>query len=548
MLSPSESEAPLTEPQSNISAGLSRRRFLVGGIGVVGAVAGGGLLLGDAGSAAAQIAGAAQILGATPKKGGTVKVGAIAPTATVDPVTMYDSGSIAIAQQSAEYLIYVNGDGSLRPVLATSWSSDSAAKTWTFKIRPNVLFHDGSKLTSADVVATFKRLVDPKSQSAALTNFKGILQPAGISAPDASTVRFSLEEPFADFPYLVSSTNYNTLILPKAYNGVFQAHPVGTGPFLQEKFVHNQGATFRANPHYWDKGKPYLDGVNFTFYQDTQAQLLGLQGGSVNTVVTISASQIPTLEGTPGLSVKSVNGSATFTLWMRVDRKPFTDKRVRQAVAWALDRQGLITTALNGKAVQGNDHFFGPTMPIRPNNLAQRTQNLDKAKQLIKAAGVSGQSVTLSTENIPPAPDYAALVKSDLAKVGLNVKLNVMSQDAFYGSGKNQPWLEVPFGIVDWASRAIPSQYLNSVIETGGVWNSPHYSNPKLDGLIKQFNGTTNHSQRQSLANQIAAITHDDVPVIVAYWSGGQRPESTKIQDLQPSASSFLDLSSAWIS
>ncbi|MBO0693143.1 MAG: hypothetical protein J2P58_09625, partial [Acidimicrobiaceae bacterium] len=353
--------------------------------------------------------------------------------------------------------------------------------------------------------------------------------------------------PFADFPYLVSSTNYNTLILPKAYKGNFQAHPVGTGPFIQQSFTHNQGATFRRNPDYWDKPKPYLDEVHFTFYQDSQAQLLGLQGGSVNTVVTLSSSQVPTLEGTPGLSVKNVNGSATFTLWMRVDRKPFTDKRVRQAVAWALDRQGLITTALNGKAVQGNDHFFGPTMPIRPNNLAQRTQDLNKARQLIQAAGVHGQTVTLTTENTPPAPDYATLVKNDLAKVGLNVKLNVMSQSAFYGSGKNQPWLEVPFGIVDWAARAIPAQYLNPVLESNGVWNSPHYRNAKLDALIKKFNGTLAHAERQSLANQIAAITHDEVPVIVAYWDGGQRPISTKLHGLQPSASSFMDLSSAWL-
>jgi peptide/nickel transport system substrate-binding protein len=217
-------------------------------------------------------------------------------------------------------------------------------------------------------------------------------------------------------------------------------------------------------------------------------------------------------------------------------------------VAWALDRKGLIATALNGEAVLGNDNFFGPTMPIRPNNLAQRNQNLAKAKALLKAAGATGQTVTLTTENTPPAPDYATLVKSDLAKVGLNVKLDIMSQDAFYGSGNNQPWLEVPFGIVDWASRAIPSQYLDPVLESNGVWNSPHYKNPKLDTLIKEFNATLGHAKRQSLANQIAAISYDDVPVIVAYWDGGQRPMSTKIQGLQPSASSFMDLSSAWLS
>ncbi|HLH99757.1 MAG TPA: hypothetical protein VKV06_03160, partial [Acidimicrobiales bacterium] len=146
-----------------------------------------------------------------------------------------------------------------------------------------------------------------------------------------------------------------------------------------------------------------------------------------------------------------------------------------------------------------------------------------------------------------PAADYATLVKSDLAKIGLTVDLNVMSQDAFYGSGSNQPWLEVPFGIVDWASRAIPEEYLDPVLKTGGVWNSPHYSNPALDKLLARFNAATDHATRQSLVNQIAEITWTDVPVIVAYWDGGQRPVLDTLRGVQASASSYLDLSSAWL-
>jgi peptide/nickel transport system substrate-binding protein len=551
----------MTSSRSLLPATVSRRRFLLGGVGVLGAVAGSSLLAAcsdTSGSSSSGTSGtgtssgtsktSTAASGGSPKRGGTVRVGSIAPLAAVDPVTMYDAGSIAVAQQSAEYLIYVNTTGGLQPVLATSWTSSDDARTWTFKLRSGVKFHDGTTLSAKDVVATFDRLVDPKSESSALTDFQGILAPGGMHAVDDLTVRFKLQEPYADFPYLVSSSNYNTLVLPSTFSGDFQSKPVGTGPFIQQSFTPNQGAVYTRNPNYWGNPKPYLDGVKITFFQDLQAQLLALQGGEIDTAVTFDSSDTSALASTSNLSIEHVTGSATFTLWMRVDKEPFTDKRVRQAVAWAIDREGLLETVLDDDhAVLGNDHFFGPTMPVRPTNLTQRTQNLAKAKQLIKAAGASGKTVTLTTENEDPAPGYATLVKSNLSKIGLNVDLDVMSQDAFYGSGNNQPWLEVPFGIVDWAARAIPEEYLDPVLKTGGVWNSPHYSNPTLDKLLTQYNAATTHAEQQTLANQIAEITWDEVPVIVAYWDGGLRPVLDTVRNVEASASSYLDLSSAWL-
>jgi peptide/nickel transport system substrate-binding protein len=390
-------------------------------------------------------------------------------------------------------------------------------------------------------------LTAPNTKSSALSNFKGILGPTGTVKVDDLTVAFNLNTPFADFPYLVSSTNYNTLMLPKSYSGNFQSHPVGTGPFLLQSYTTDQSATFVRNPKYWGAPKPYLDGVNFTFFKDQNSVLLAYQGGTIDVMGATSTSELATLKGAAG-TVLHAPGSATYTMWMRQDKAPFTDKRVRQAVAWAIDRTGLVSSVLNGDAQVGNDHFFGPTMPLKPTNLTQRSQDLKQAKQLLQDAGAVGQNVTLTTENTPPAPDYATLVKNDLAKIGLNVTLNVMDQTAFYGSGANQPWLEVPFGIVDWAARSIPSQFLIPVMTSTGVWNSPHYKNPDLDALITQYNGELDKTKRQDLVNQIAKVSWDDVPVIVGYWQGGDRAASSKVHALAASPSSFLDLSSTWLS
>lgn len=536
----------MTDEDRVSSHHLSRRAFLLGSAGVV--LGGVEVLRGGNAGAQPSLTKAARLVAAAPKRGGTVNVGLTAPLAAVNPVTMYDGGSIAVAQQVCEYLIWVDNDGKLRPVLATSWNSDAAAKVWTFKLRSGVRFSDGTPFTADDVVASMVRLTSPNSESAALTQFQGILGPEGTVKVDDTTVAFHLETGFVDFPYLVSSTNYNTLILPKSANpSKFETHAVGTGPFVLRSYTANQSATFMRNPGYWGAPKPYLDGVTFTFFQDSQSILTAFQGSTIDIMLGTSFDEIPDLQGTPGTKLLRAPGSATFTLWMRVDKAPFTDKRVRQAVAWAIDRTGLVSSVLNGDAQVGNDNFFGPTMPLRPTNLVQRKQNLAKAKALLSAAKPEQTHVTLTTENTPPAPDYAALVKADLAKVGIDVTLDVISQTAFYGSGKNQPWLEVPFGIVDWASRAIPSQYLIPVMTSSGVWNSAHYSNPTLDRLIKEFDAETNKAKRQSLANQIATISYDDVPVIVSYWSGGERAEDTDVEGLPADPSGFLDLSSTWL-
>lgn len=188
----------------------------------------------------------------SPKAGGTLKVAMPSPTVAVDPTTMYDTGSIAIAQQVAEYLAWVNNDLTLRPVLAESWTADSTAAVWTFKLRQGVTFQDGKPFGADDVVATMDILLNPKTISAALASFQGILSQGGVQKVDDSTVAFHLDQPFADFPYMVASTNYDCLILPSTFKpGTWQKNPVGTGPFKMTKYTPKQGATFVKNPTYW---------------------------------------------------------------------------------------------------------------------------------------------------------------------------------------------------------------------------------------------------------------------------------------------------------
>jgi peptide/nickel transport system substrate-binding protein len=156
------------------------------------------------------------------KRGGTARLGLVVPASDPEPVTMFSSGAIFTVMAAAEGLCFPRPDYTLEPKLATEWKSGNGAKEWTFTLREGVKFHDGSTMTADDVVATFDRLTDPDNESAALSAFQGILSYEQTEKIDDKTVRFNLDRPYVDFPYLLSLFNYNALVLPKDYEMGFQ--------------------------------------------------------------------------------------------------------------------------------------------------------------------------------------------------------------------------------------------------------------------------------------------------------------------------------------
>ena len=164
-----------------------------------------------------------------PVMGGTAKV-IISPSLTdIDPVTIYDQGGITLISQFCEYLIDLKDDMTLEGRLAESWEPNDTGDVWTFKLRQGIMFSDGSPFEAPDVVSTMDRLVDPKSGSAAQAALLGILSVGGTKAVDAYTVEFNLDQPFADFPYMVCTSSYNTVMLPRSYKGDWAKNPVGHG-------------------------------------------------------------------------------------------------------------------------------------------------------------------------------------------------------------------------------------------------------------------------------------------------------------------------------
>ena len=167
--------------------------------------------------------------------------------------------------QTGEFLAFDNNQAlQLKPMLATKWTPSKGGAVWTFTLRPGVKFHDGSPMTADDVVYTFQQLSNPKNASNALSTFAGVLKPDGVVKVDSATVAFHLEAPNGNFPYLVSSDNYNAIIVPKGTDfGKWQKTFIGTGPFKFKSYTPNVGANFVANPDLLGRrAEPRVDRVH----------------------------------------------------------------------------------------------------------------------------------------------------------------------------------------------------------------------------------------------------------------------------------------------
>ena len=454
------------------------------------------------------------------KPGGTIRVAIATPAGAVDPVTVADDGGLTMLIQAGEFLCVTQPDLTLKPVLAESWTHNDDSSVWTFKLRPNVAFISGGTLKADDVIATVDRLADPGNASNALSAFKGILSKGNIKKVDDLTVEFHLDAPYGSFPYVVSSDNYNCIILPASFKGEYEKNWDGTGPFKLDKFTPKVGASFVRNDAYWgDKALP--DRTEFTFFDALQPRILALQGGQVDLLDQLPVIGGQSLLNDPNVTIIREKSTAHQQVHMRCDTGAFADKRVRKAMALTLDRKKLVAGLLHGYGELGNDSPFATAYPSSAPSIPQRQQDVAQAKQLLEAAGVGrGFKVKLTTETYLEIPQYAVLLQNFAREVGISIELKIESQDAYYGKATfgQSDWLDSEMGITDYGHRGVPNVFLRAPLLSDGPWNSAHFKSKDYDGLVDSFGRTADIGGQRDIAAKIETLLLDETPIIFGYF------------------------------
>ena len=458
-------------------------------------------------------------------------VGQIAEPKSLDPATVTAVNDFRILMNMYDGLVrYKDGALEVEPSLATDWQISTDGLTYTFNLRRGVNFHDGTAFDAEAVAFNFDRMLDENhpyhdTGPFPLSFFFSTIE--SVEAVDAATVRFTLSEPYAPF---LSNLAYPTglIVSPtevKKHGKDFGRNPSGTGAFRFGEWVSNSKVVLTRNAQYWG-GAPKLKAVVFRPLTDSNTRVAEMLSGGIDVMVEIPPDNVTQFDGN-GYLLYEQAGPHVWFLILNAKSGPFADKRVRQAVNYAIDKKRLVENVLQGTA----EVAAGPTPPAFAwaynDKLEPYPYDPEKARALIKAAGHDGAQLTFYvTEGGSGMLDPVAMgvaIQADLAEVGLKVKIETYEWNTFLG--KVNPGLEGKADMAEMAWMTNDPDTLPYLALRTDAWpdkkgfNSGYYSNPKVDELLEAARTATDQSTRASLYKEMQVLVQEDAPwAFIANW------------------------------
>ncbi|HEX3459558.1 MAG TPA: ABC transporter substrate-binding protein [Acidimicrobiales bacterium] len=440
------------------------------------------------------------------------------------------------------------------PALAASWTSNADATVWTFSLRPNVTFQDGTPFNADAVIFNFDRDYNPAFPyyssavgSEAQTLTSGI---ASYSKVDDATVQITMKTSDSHLPsdlttlYMASPT-----AVQKEGNDGFALKPVGTGPFQFVSETTGQELVLAPNKHYW-AGAPKLNQLILKPIPDPSARIAALRSGAVNWIEYPTPDDISSLKSS-GYQVLENTYDHIWPWIFDTTQKPWDSVQVRQAANYAINRKAMATSLLHGTA-QPAYQLIPPANSAYSSKNFTYSYNPKKAKQLLKQAGYpNGFTATISyptsgSGNMVPVPMNEEL-QHDLAAVGIHITLVPMEWSAMltqFITGK------IPGGTTGTnISLTFQQESIWEGLFLGGSpINDAHYNNPTVDSLLEQAQSVTNSVARAQLYTQAGNLITQDAPWLFVVNDENPRALATTVHGFIEPKSWFVNLTSVWVS
>ncbi|MGA9867474.1 MAG: ABC transporter substrate-binding protein [Acetobacteraceae bacterium] len=391
-------------------------------------------------------------------------------------------------------------DLSVKPDLAESWTYSDDLKRWTFKLHHGVKFHDGQEMTSADVVALFKRLLDPATAAPSRSNYTMV---STVSAPDPYTVVFDLSSPYGGFADILSDRQVK--IVPR--NGVAQleTHPIGTGPFKFVSYTPGDRLILAKNTEYFEPGMPKLDGVELRIIPEMSVKIAALEAGDIDVLWDLPLEQVKQLSARGDLRVDSVPTASWDAAIMNNLTPPFNDPRVRLAFQMAVNKADVVELTLFGQGAPTISPI-PPTHPFYASGLVIPPADPAGARKLLAQAGhPNGISIPIIVPVGRAVRERLGVTLQQLAKPGgfdLRVQRVPFSSYDAEVSGK------APLYIDGYFARPTIDTSTYPFLHSGGSWNEKlwHYSDSKVDKALEaaRLSGDVAVQKTQYIAMQTA--------------------------------------------
>lgn len=426
----------------------------------------------------------------------------------LDPQRTSSYFAFEVLENVFDTLVAPDENLEMQPALAESWEVSDDQLTWTFDLRDGVTFHDGSEFTSEDVVYSYRRIID--EQLANAWKFAAITD---IAAPDDDTVVITVAQPT---PNLLSNLGgFKGMAIVQQENvesGDITTAPIGTGPFSVTGYSSGDRITLAATSDYWG-GAPELAGLEYRFISEPATALAALRAGDIHWTDVVPPQQVSELESDDTVQLGLTPSSDYWYLALNEAREPWSDVRVRQALAYAIDRDAIVqavsygTAALNQLAI--------PEQSVWYTEYDEYSTDLDTAQALLDEAGFTGGTLDLlATSDYPETVTAAQIIASNLEPLGIDVEIR---QPDFSTWLDEQNTGNFDMLMMGWLGNIDPDDFYYSQHHTDGASNAQGYSNAEVDALLDAGRIETDPEARKDLYAQAATIIADEASYIYLY-------------------------------
>jgi peptide/nickel transport system substrate-binding protein len=429
----------------------------------------------------------------------------------------------------------IDKDLKIVPQLATSWEWSKDQKSLTMKIRQGVTFHDGEKLDAAAVKFNIERHKTMQGSSR-----RGELAPVtSVDVMDPYTVRLNLATPFA--PLLAQLADRSGMMVsPKAAQAAgekFSAHPVCAGPFKFVDRIAQGKISLERFPNYWNKGAIHFDKVTYEPVVDPTARLASLKSGQLDFIERVNPSDMPALKGDPKVKAAKIVEIGYQGITINIGKSEESQKtalgkdpRVREAFELSLDRDAIVQVAMDGEAVAGNQ-WVAPTNAWYAKSEPIPKRDVNRAKALLREAGVTNPSFTLLTPTTADAQRVAQVVQSMAKEAGFDVKIQLTEFATTLNLADKGQYEAF---VLAWSGRADPDGNIYSHLVSKQPLNYAGYANAEFDKAITDSRETNDAAQRAKLFEQAAKLEHRDRPIVYLYHRQWLWAHTNRLQGFRP--------------
>lgn len=480
-----------------------------------------------------------------PVAGGELVVALQADGRTLDPHRATDAASMRLIENMYGTLMrYTEVYGEVEPYLAESveWSDDQL--TCTIRLRDDVRFHHNHRVMTADDVRySIERIVREQVRAEQFRHIRA------IETPDDRTVKIRLEQPLAPLlTYLAYPMNAVVdRDVVETNDGTLDNVVAGTGPYRLVEWRKDRHLIMERHPAYHKDGLPRLDRIIFRPISDETARTTALRNGEVGLILDVPDKDRLILERTEHVEMDHVPGTFWEYIGLNTKQPPFDDVRVRQAMAWAVDRRMINQIVKFGRATVADGEFFPPNHWAHTGQSLYPERDLEKARRLLEQAGWPHgfETVMRVGSAFPYQVAAAQIVKQQLLEIGVDVELLSEESGVFFDALNRG---DFAMTLVGWLGFVDPDEWLYNIFHSDGPWNQQQYANAALDALLEQGREVTDAEARMALYQEAQRKILSEAPVVLLYVNEQTSARLRRVRDyrVHPTATT-LSLRETWV-